>query len=217
MTTINLFPTFHYDQPSEYHFSHDSVFLARWFFEKHKNDLQHKSLLDLCSGCGIIGLDLLFHCIKEGPANPNLIDFLEVQEIYKSFFEKNANQLPSHQTQLQFLLENYKNLSLSSQKTYDFILSNPPYFSPASGLLSASEFKNRCRFFLDASFTELIEFTASALARNGNAYLLTRSKKTSGMDPLQVASEALKKAQFSGSATIAGDIRGNLILHIHKF
>jgi len=76
-----LFPTFEYSQPDEYHFSHDSVFLARRVFEflRDKN-IDPKTALDLCAGSGVIGLDLMFHLRSGGKQRPQVFDFLEVQE-----------------------------------------------------------------------------------------------------------------------------------------
>ena len=62
MSSINNFFTFNYQQPNEYHFSHDSVFLARKAFEYvQSNYTSYDQVLDLCAGCGVVGLDFFFH------------------------------------------------------------------------------------------------------------------------------------------------------------
>jgi tRNA1(Val) A37 N6-methylase TrmN6 len=62
MSSVNQKPTFNYSQPEDYHFSHDSVFLAQKVSEIiQKEELRLKSVLDLCSGCGIVGMDLLYY------------------------------------------------------------------------------------------------------------------------------------------------------------
>lgn len=62
VSSINKYPTFHYSQPSDYHFSHDSVFLAREIFERHSDQLAkgNVQILDLCAGCGIVGMIYYF-------------------------------------------------------------------------------------------------------------------------------------------------------------
>ncbi|MBV2168118.1 MAG: hypothetical protein KUL82_05355 [Bdellovibrio sp.] len=65
MSSINPHYTFHYSQPEEYRFSHDSVMLARKVFERvSASAMENWRGLDLCSGCGIVGLDFLFHALK---------------------------------------------------------------------------------------------------------------------------------------------------------
>ena len=177
MSSINLHPTFHYSQPEDYRFSHDSVFLAREIFELHHTALSRPSvrILDLCAGCGIVGLDLLFHLLKEAEFRGQ-IDFLEVQGVYKDHFTENVKRLKEHFPHQNPLLkwreENYGS-PLASVR-YDFILSNPPYFLTEHGAQSPNQFKNRCRFFVDSGWRELISFIKNSLTENGIAYFLVR-------------------------------------------
>lgn len=79
MASINSHFTFNYSQPEEYRLSHDSVFLAREIFEQLSAlDLAGKRGLDVCAGCGIVGLDFLFHRRAAGQSVPEIFDFLEV-------------------------------------------------------------------------------------------------------------------------------------------
>jgi len=43
------------------------------------------------------------------------------------------------------------------------------------GKLSPSEFKNRCRFFIDSDFINLLKFIKHALSQTGTAFVLLRS------------------------------------------
>lgn len=172
MSSINFHFTFDYSQPNDYHFSHDSVFLARRVFELLKDELHNElSILDLCSGCGIVGLDFLFHCRKELGVVPKRFDFLEIQDIYDSHFKTNFERLNMPNLNSQFYLQNYK---LDLPETYDLILCNPPYFDPAANHLSPNTFKNRCRFFIDAKAHELIGAIEKALNVGGAAFVLAR-------------------------------------------
>lgn len=173
MSSVNPYPTFEYSQPDEYRFSHDSVFLARRVFELLREEIKPDwRVLDLCAGSGIIGMDFLFHCRQELGQTPSRCDFLEVQDVYRPHFATNIERLNLPDTEMRFLHQNY-NQPLSDQ--YDLILCNPPYFDPREGKPSPSQFKNRCRFFIDATQADLIHAIAAALTARGRAYVLTRS------------------------------------------
>jgi len=89
-SSINNYFTLNYSQPEEYHFSHDSIFLSRHVFEIIKSQgLHYNRILDLCAGCGVIGIDLLFHINKEKLKLPLELDFIEIQNIYFPHFQKN--------------------------------------------------------------------------------------------------------------------------------
>ena len=184
MSSINPFFTMTYDQPPEYQFSHDSVFLARTVFELVQSQkLPVTHVLDLCAGCGIVGLDFLFHLLQNKLPPPNSIDFVEVQNIYLPYFEKNKNRL-NCTVDNQFLNMNYQDLQLHSQfkNKYDLIFCNPPYFRKELGKLSPSDFKNRCRFYIDANFQNLILSIQHALSSQGRAYVLVKSLQNHGID-----------------------------------
>ncbi|MBY0316866.1 MAG: methyltransferase [Bdellovibrionales bacterium] len=206
MSTINPHYTFEYSQPDEYRFSHDSVFMAREIFERYREqDLSGFDILDLCSGCGIIGLDLLFHLRKENRALPRSIDFVEVQETYREHFIENLRRCGNTTSSLRFLCQNYEAL-LNSPKKYDLIVCNPPYFQVHQGKLSPSEFKNRCRFFIDSSLEVLLQVLETILKPNGAAYFLFReTSKLKIMDLQKLINFSIHKA---------GVIRGTDLLKI---
>ncbi|MFA6237813.1 MAG: methyltransferase [Bacteriovorax sp.] len=204
--------TFDYFQPEEYHFSLDSVFLA----QKVAGLLQDRSdklrVLDLCAGCGIIGLELSLHSNLKFK-----MDFLEVQEVYKPFFQKNLEMIYPEETNagnFRFLNLNYTELLSSSfENHYDLIVCNPPYFFKGEGLLSPNDFKNRCRFFLDSDFKTLVEATLHALIPGGGAYLLVRTGTHHGRSPLEEMNMWLGN---SGEAKIIDQVRSTDIVEIRK-
>lgn len=210
MTSINPHFTFNYSQPEEYRFSHDSVFMARRVFEiLEEVPLGHWKVLDLCSGCGIIGLDFLFHLQQAGRNFPGQIDFLDVQSVYTDHFALNTQALPLANTR--FINRNYAELLVSDQN-YDLILCNPPYFRYGQGELSPSEFKNRCRFFLDSDFSTLINAILHVMTpETGRAYLLLRDLSAHGYDV-----EAEARGIVAGRCTMrkAGDIRGTSLISL---
>lgn len=211
--TRNHFYTYNYFQPEEYKFSLDSVLFAQKIAAllTPLGDISHWRALDLCAGCGIIGFELSIHTQSQMK-----IDFLEVQDIYHPFFEKNRNMIyPEHQhTQFSFLTINYQQLLDSCfENTYDVIVCNPPYFFRGEGLLSPSNFKNRCRFFIDSDFETLIKAILFVLKPGSHAYALIRSGTHHGRSPLQTMTSILG---VNGSVCVIDHIRGTDIVMISK-
>ena len=89
---LNEIYTIDYSQPPEYRFSLDSIFLAQrvadWLFLRQA---QPEKIADLCAGCGVVGLELLFHLNRRDGLSPTLIDFFEIQDEYRPHFEKNKS------------------------------------------------------------------------------------------------------------------------------
>jgi tRNA1(Val) A37 N6-methylase TrmN6 len=172
--------TYNYNQPHEYHFSLDSIYLAQFVALEMKTytDLSSLRVLDLCAGCGVIGIELSWHlrAIRQ-------IDFMEIQDIYTEYFYQNLAKVNRPELQCRWHLLNYDELQKKTwKKKYDLIISNPPYFHPDHGMLSPSIFKNRCRFYLDSSFTNYILALENSLAHKGKAFFLLRSLKHHGLD-----------------------------------
>lgn len=209
----NSLYTYDYFQPEEYKFSLDSVFLAQKTakYLENETNLSSWSVLDLCAGCGIIGLELSLHA-----KDLRNFDFLEIQETYKSYFEKNVSMIyPQNSTHhFRFLNQNYQTLlDENFENHYDLIVSNPPYFFKNEGLLSPSDFKNRCRFFLDSDFETLIRVIIKSLKPSSSAYILVRSGVHHGRSPLQEIRFIMEE---KGHATIVDNIRGTDIIQITK-
>jgi tRNA1Val (adenine37-N6)-methyltransferase len=207
---VNKIYTIEYSQPLEYRFSLDSVFLAQrvadWLFRRQA---QPQNIADLCAGCGVVGLELLFHLNRRDGLSPQSIDFIEIQNQYVDHFEKNKTEIKKlfhSRTKLNFLIENYQNLigHPECKNYYDLIIGNPPYFLADQGKLSPSEFKNRCRFFLDSDFSHLIKYIGHSLAKAGSAFLLMR-EDTETKARFSVAEIA---AQNNLGVEVLDDVRG---------
>lgn len=204
--------TYSYKQPDAYHFSLDSIHLAEWVAQhlQSRSDLRTVRVLDLCAGCGVIGLELSWY-LRE----LRQFDFVEVQEIYTSYFQENVAIVNRPELQLRWHLLNYELLLENEWKEkFDLIVSNPPYFQPTQGMLSPSEFKNRCRFFLDSSMANFIRAIINTLAYQGQAYFLLRSLKQHGYDSY---SEVQRIVQHT-TATVKkiSEIRGTDLILIQK-
>jgi tRNA1(Val) A37 N6-methylase TrmN6 len=90
---------------------------------------------------------------------------------------------------------------------------NPPYFLKGEGLLSPSDFKNRCRFFLDSDFETLIRAIIFSLKPDSSAYILIRAGTHHGRTPIE---EIITLLGHSGSAKIIDNVRGTDIVLIRK-
>lgn len=209
--SLPIIKTLEYFQPDEYHYSLDSVILAHKvaeLYEEHAS-LPQLKVLDLCSGCGVVGLEFFCH-LKEIVS----IDFLEIQQKYLPYFEKNLHLINPTATDFNFLLMNYQNLNNDFfRNKYDLILSNPPYFFPGEGILSPSDFKNRCRFFMDSNLEELIKAILFSLKPQGNAYLLARPGTHHGRN---LEDQIKKLVGELGETKVVDNVRGTNVLRITK-
>lgn len=204
--------TYKYSQPDEYHFSLDSIHLAELVANDLKTSphLEGLRVLDLCAGCGVIGIELSWYL-----QDIRRIDFIEVQEIYTDYFYKNVALVNRPELQLRWHRMNYDELLNANWKNqYDLIISNPPYFQPNQGMLSPSEFKNRCRFYLDSTFGNFIYAMVNALAENGIAYFLLRSLKQHGSDVFSDMQRVLHNMPVSIEKI--GDVRGTDVILLKK-
>lgn len=169
-----------YSQPNDYHFSLDSILLAKAVTRDTKNEpvLPNFRVLDLCAGAGIVGLELahLWTMVKT-------IDFVEIQSRYRKYFDENIQKSAALGLQTQWREMNYADLlNAEDSEKYDLIVTNPPYFEKDQGLIPPNELKARSRFFLDSSFESLIEIILHTLKPQGEAYILTRDQKPHGQN-----------------------------------
>jgi tRNA1(Val) A37 N6-methylase TrmN6 len=204
--------TYNYKQPDAYHFSLDSIHLARFVatqLESHP-DLGSIRVLDLCAGCGVIGIELSWHlhAIRH-------IEFVEVQDIYTEYFYQNVATVNRPELQFCWHLINYDELHEKKwEGKFDLTISNPPYFQPGHGILSFSKFKNRCRFYLDSSFSNYIRALENSLANNGKAYFLLRPLKHHGFDLFSDIQKMLQKT--SVTVKKISHIRGSDVILLEK-
>ena len=154
------------------------------------------------------------------------IQFLEIQKDYLPHFNHNKKlviedflrtkqfaQISTPTFDFQNL--NYKEIAQRTDWSgyFDLILCNPPYFRPGQGKASPSEFKNRCRFYIDASFLQLLEAILISLHIKGSAFLLLRPLDNHGYDVHQELSQFIAgRASYES----IGNIRGTDLIRIFK-
>ena len=79
--------------------------------------------------------------------------------------------------------------------------------------MSPSEFKNRCRFFLDSSFERLIESIHDSLAMDGEAFLLLRDLEDHQIDLL---SELKRLTRGRLNVENLDLVRGTFLLKLYR-
>ncbi len=102
--------TYQYSQPDDYHFSMDSIHLAETVAQhlQSREDLSRLRVLDLCAGCGVVGIELSWYL-----SSLRQIDFVEVQDIYTSYFYQNVSIVNRPELQLRWHPLNYDDLLTS--------------------------------------------------------------------------------------------------------
>ena len=161
-----------YSQPDFYKFGADSLFLANTFnsFEIISPS-EKNSVLDLCCGCGIIGLEILKN-------NPKIkLTSLDLQLEYKRHFLKNIKMLNLEGSKANFITAPFNDLNdnLFKQK-YDYIVSNPPYYNSNKCRLPPNQNKKKAKFFVVDNFENYIETIYHCLKDDGFFWLLRTSK-----------------------------------------
>ena len=168
-----------YNQPDFYHFSDDSVWLAKAVSQVLKNeDTFDFKALDLCAGCGVVGIEIIFDLTKS-----LYFDFIELQSVFLKYFDLNVKSLSQLGVNTKFINQDFRKLYKNEKfyDAYDLVVSNPPYFEVGKHRLSTNNEKNICRFFKEGSFVEFIQSVLWVTKTGGKVFFLRR-----GFDAKQV-------------------------------
>lgn len=154
-----------YSQPDFYRFNEDSLKLVNFITGKI---MQASRVIDLGSGCGVIGIELAQKMtISE-------IHFLELQSIFKDYLETNISLfIPNSKSEV--IISGLG--AFKSDLKYDLIVSNPPYFLPGAGQLGPNSHRNICRSFIEGGWMELLQFITDYLTPSGTAVFVIKNSR----------------------------------------
>ncbi len=205
--------TFQYSQHPEYHFSLDSVEgprrIATRLNERGISSVDRA--LDLCAGCGVMGLETLFHF----PAIQSF-DFLELQAANQIHLERNTSELQKQfsATTMNLNFGDFRNWNQTfGVQIFDLIVCNPPFFLPGQGKLSPSDFKNRSRFFMDGDPQGMVEAILGLLKPGSLGYVLIRDQSQHG---LQMLKDIDVFCRGRARVEVLGPVRTTSLVEIHR-
>ncbi|MCO5248499.1 MAG: methyltransferase [Chitinophagales bacterium] len=138
----------------------DGVLLAPWVVK----DFTPQNILDIGTGSGLIAL-ILAQRFPE--ADIEGID-IHTDSIRDALYNQTNFSLPNH---LKFNIIDYK--AYPTETRFDYIVSNPPYFSNV--LLSGQKEKDSVRHQINLSLEDLIKKTVELLNTNGHLALILPS------------------------------------------
>ena len=159
-----------YSQPSFYKFSEDSILLAKFCAEKFKSK-KHISVLDLCSGCGVVGIEF---CLEH--ENVDRVCFVEEQNEFNHHLLENIKKL-TFDIKSEIYIKSLQNFDFPQR--FDVIICNPPFFIEGTGRSSSDPRKNKCHFFSEEMLDLLLIVAKNSLAKEGEFYFLGRKDQKS--------------------------------------
>ena len=144
-----------YQSKDLYRFTSDAVMLSR-FAESDK-----KTVADICSGSGIIGLHYYALC----KIKPQKVMLCELQ---KELADMSAASVKKNGLENIFTVINGEINALSERGEYDLVLCNPPYKKRGSGYPSANGHLAICKSELRVTLDEIVSVAAKLLKRRGS-------------------------------------------------
>lgn len=154
-----------YYQPDFYRFTEESLELVD-FAKELLSPKKDVVALDLCSGCGVIGIEALTKF-------PNIqhMTFLELQNEFMPFLKDNIDKAECDSFKI--IQDSLGNSSFES-KQFDLILSNPPYFGPGEGRASPNVNRQICRSFEVDGWKTYFEKVGQWLKNDGLFFFSTK-------------------------------------------
>ncbi len=149
-----------YVQPEFYHFNEDSLNLVS-IVNHFIGNKKISTCLDLGAGCGVIGCELS-KCLSIEE-----LTFLEIQDEFLSSLKINIKQqLSSKGHIIQCSFKEFKN------KTFDLIVSNPPFYQKNKSRISPDKRRAICRSFIVDSFDDWFATVVGCMTKNSEAFFV---------------------------------------------
>lgn len=179
-----------YNQPEFYHFSEESIRLAKLVKMPAQNEIK---ILDMCAGCGVIGIETAKRVQNESPNSAIELTFCDVQKEFRESLTINSAGINSR-----IFIDDLFNLK--HQNYYDIIVCNPPYFDKASFRSSVDPLRDLCRRS-ERTIHEILLCAFEYLAPRGTFYGVLRESKANQMNPLRqfpIPYQTIEKSQQRG-------------------
>lgn len=169
-----------------YKFTSDSIRLAKFCNVKHTD-----SVLDMCAGCGVVGL-YLYSLTKF-----EKLYFNEIQCKMCNLIERNIgyNKL---EKQSKVLCKNLEDLSLADfEKPLDVIVCNPPYYK-LNGKLKENNEIGICRHEICTNLKNIIKKACELLKNRGKFYIIVpEDRLCEAIGEMAVNNFKVKRIQFN--------------------
>jgi len=146
-----------------YRFNADSMILS-WFICRFLNNRKSKTALEIGSGSGIIPIILK----KRGVLAE--IDCFEIQE---SLYNLAVYNIEKNNIQgLRPFLGDFRTICKNGSTLYDFIFTNPPYFSLSSGKMSPDSEKAIAKHEVSGELKEFFNLSVKILKERGDFFFV---------------------------------------------
>lgn len=146
-----------------YRFSIDPVLLSH-FVRLGKDE----NVLDLCAGCGVIGLILLY---RAGETIHSLTAF-ELQKALVRLTRENIS-LNHFSDKMQVIEGNLREIALScAPESFSTVVCNPPFYPAGSGRISNNKEAEIARHQVACSLSDVVAAAAMAVKNKGRVYMI---------------------------------------------
>lgn len=173
-----------YKQPSFYHFSEDSIHLAR-ISALHSTEM--KQIFDLGAGSGVVGLEYL----KKSSQKKTHIFFIEKQTEFLELLQFNIDHFLTSSNRADICHREFSDIDISKPS---LLLSNPPFYLESEGRHPDLKTKKNCHFWKEADVQSWSHLFLKNLELGGSGFICLRQdtlnqKLIASLLPLKLLSE----------------------------
>lgn len=183
-----------YLQPEFYRFNEDSLKLVNWLAAKKPTCTR---LLDLGAGSGVIGIELCNRLLI-----PELT-LLEAQKDFIPFIEANVREQLKAPSRTEIIQQSFG--EWKTQRQFDLIVSNPPYYLKGHGEVAPDARKQIARTFELDNWQVLLSLVRSVMAPEGRCFIVVK-------DDQRILNEVQKN--LNGLNLVINELEKLLILEL---